>query len=395
MPPVAFSGVITRGCREPLCAAAIGHPFWCRPGPASGNPRRRQAKADYGIWTSPGQHNRMRANAGAIAGAAPPAARRPHHGQSRDPLPGRVLLDPGAVPTTDAEGARAPPRSAFFGGNMRRLPVLEGRDPSPASARPENTYPSNFGFRSGSRGTHTSRTIMFHELAQLLAALPSSAPFPDYQRAAIEENVLGKRTSSTRCLTIQRLHELYGLDPSVTLFRVLRSLWDSAAAGHPLLALLCALARDPLLRATADPVLRAPLGTRISAADLDLALAAVTEGRLNASSRGQVARNAASSWTQSGHLSGRATKTRSRPVATAACAAYALALGYLTGLRGRALLSTLWTRALDLPDAQVLRLASDAARLGLLDLRHAGGVVEVRFPQLLTPAEIEACREPD
>ncbi len=35
-------------------------------------------------------------------------------------------------------------------------------------------FPESFGFRSGARGVHTSRTIMFAELHDLLAALPAS-----------------------------------------------------------------------------------------------------------------------------------------------------------------------------------------------------------------------------
>ncbi len=269
------------------------------------------------------------------------------------------------------------------------------RSSAMASRGGADPWPDRFGFRSGPRGTHTSRTMMLRELTDLLRALPPSARLADYQRVAVEDNVLGKRTIATRRLTIQRLAEVYGLDPSITLFRILRFLWDQDAAGQPLLALLCALARDPLLRATAEPVLQARVGTRMAAHDFIPCLLELTEGRLKPSSRDKVARNAASSWTQSGHLAGRATKTRSHPVATPACAVFALALGFLTRCRGRALLATLWTRVLDLRDAEVIRLAAEAARLGLLDLRHAGDVLEVRFPQLLTPVEIEASREPD
>ena len=47
------------------------------------------------------------------------------------------------------------------------------------------------------------------------------------------------------------------LDPSVPLFRLLQVVWKDDPAGQPLLALLCASARDPLLRITAGPVLQA------------------------------------------------------------------------------------------------------------------------------------------
>jgi hypothetical protein len=110
------------------------------------------------------------------------------------------------------------------------------------------------GFRFGEKGTHTSRTMMLAELTELLAAVPANATREEYAEAIIEDNILGKQTTSTRRLTNQQLGELYGLSLTLPLFRVLRRLWDVDAPGRPLIALLCALARDPLLRATSKAV---------------------------------------------------------------------------------------------------------------------------------------------
>ena len=76
-----------------------------------------------------------------------------------------------------------------------------------------------------------------------------------YRAAIVEENVLGKRTLSTRKDTATRLTALHGLDPSKPLFRVLRRLWAVDPAAHPQLALLNGLARDPLLLATTAQVM--------------------------------------------------------------------------------------------------------------------------------------------
>ena len=103
------------------------------------------------------------------------------------------------------------------------------------------------GFRFGDRGTHTSRTMMLAELTDLLAAVQPDADRDAYAVAIVEENVLGKATASTRRLTNQRLGELYGLDPRLPLFRVLRKLWAVDEPGRPLFALLSSLARDPTL----------------------------------------------------------------------------------------------------------------------------------------------------
>src|SRR3989304_9303861 len=119
------------------------------------------------------------------------------------------------------------------------------------------------GFRFGAKGTHTSRTMMFAELSAALAAVAEGGSREDYAAAIIEGNCLGKATTATRRLTNQRLGELYGLDRALPLFRVLRRLWSADAAGRPLLALQCAIARDPLLAATVSPVLALPPGREL------------------------------------------------------------------------------------------------------------------------------------
>ena len=55
-----------------------------------------------------------------------------------------------------------------------------------------------WGFRRGERGTHTSWTIMLQRLSDVLDAAPREASRRDYQRAAMDDNRLGKRTAATR-----------------------------------------------------------------------------------------------------------------------------------------------------------------------------------------------------
>ena len=71
------------------------------------------------------------------------------------------------------------------------------------------------GFRDGSHGAHSARTIMLAELEQLLSDLPADATREDYERAIVEENLLGKPTRFSRKATATHLWELYGLDPAV------------------------------------------------------------------------------------------------------------------------------------------------------------------------------------
>ena len=251
---------------------------------------------------------------------------------------------------------------------------------------------SLWGFRFGERGTHTSRTIMLDELSQLLDAAPGEASRRDYAQAVMEGNCLGKRTAATRKLSLQRLTELYGLDARLLLFRVLKRLWGRHASSRPLLALLLALARDPLLRATARAVVATPFGHELGRQAMKDALSGIVEGRLNDATLDKVVRNASSSWTQSGHLRGRGRKIRQRVAATPAAVAYALVLGFALGRRGRLLFETPWAEVLDAPPGELVEVAVDARRLGLVDLKQSGRMIDVSFPAMLTGRERELIR---
>ncbi len=238
------------------------------------------------------------------------------------------------------------------------------------------------GFRFGHRGTHTSRTLMLAELTGTLAAVPMSATRRDYADAIITGNCLGKSTVSTRRLTNQRLGELYALDPLCPLFRVLRRLWEPSPEARPLLALLAALARDPLFRATAASITSLAPGEELSRAHLKTALQSEAAGRLSEAVLDKVARNAASSWRQAGHLVGRTFKVRRRVEPTGATVAFALYLGHAIGFRGEELLRSGWVRVLDCDASTGRALAVEAKRMGFIDVRGSGAILELGLERL-------------
>jgi hypothetical protein len=233
------------------------------------------------------------------------------------------------------------------------------------------------GFRVAESGPHTSKTLMLQELEALLAAVSADASAKAYRAAIVEENVLGKRTLSTRKETATRLTALHGLDPSKPLFRVLRRLWAVDPAAHPQLALLNGLARDPLLLATRAQVMGMAQGELLQRSEMVAAVQGFSHDRLSPKVLDAVARNAASSWTQSGHLKGKVKKLRQPLKPHPVALALALWLGYASGKRGKALLNTPWATALDAPSSGLLELAEQAKRLGLLKLSHGAGVVSI------------------
>jgi hypothetical protein len=223
---------------------------------------------------------------------------------------------------------------------------------------------------------------MLSELEAVLVALPDTADRDAYAAVIVEGNCLGKPTTSTRRISNQRLGELYGLDRRVPLFRVMRRLWSVDAASRPLLALLVALARDPLFMASAGPILSLPNGAELQRTPLRDALCKLVGERMNEATVDKVVRNASSSWTQSGHLTGRTFKFRQRVSAPPTAVAFALWLGSAAGLRGEELFTSGWVAALDCTAGSARGLAIEAKRIGVIDLRIAGDIVEFGLDQL-------------
>lgn len=228
---------------------------------------------------------------------------------------------------------------------------------------------------------------MLDDLTALFDVCRPNATRTNYLTAINDDNCLGKRTASMRKLSSQRLSELYALDPNVLLFRIMRRCWYADREGRAILSLLLALARDPLLRATARTVLRMRIGEELARQQMTDALSQAAGIRFNENTLDKVVRNTAASWTQAGHLKGRGRKVRQSVRPTAANAAFALLLGHLAGKRGESLFETLWAQTLDAPRGELMQLAVDARRLGFLDMSQSGGMIDVAFSRLLAQDE--------
>jgi hypothetical protein len=116
------------------------------------------------------------------------------------------------------------------------------------------------------------------------------------------------------------------------------------------------------------------------------ALARAVHDRLNESTLNKVVRNAASSWSQSGHLEGRTFKFRRAVRATPSSVSFALYLAHVAGFSTEESLGSGWVRVLDCNSSAALELATAAKRLGLIDLRISGDIVELRLDRLEHPS---------
>ena len=241
----------------------------------------------------------------------------------------------------------------------------------------------SFGFKFSDGGAHISRTMMLSELEAVLAAVPAGSSPDAYRTAILGRNVLAKTTDSTRKKTLRHLRELYALDEAVPIFGLLRKLQAvDRGASLPLLAIQVAWSRDPLLRATTQPVLDAAVGDRVEKSSLVQAFEAVFPNQYSAATLTTSTRNAASSWAQAGHLAGHVKKIRQQVKPTTVAVTLALFLGQLAGYHGAEVFASPWVRLLDLGADRARAMALQAHRAGLLNLRAVGDVVDLSFPML-------------
>ncbi|MFC2065201.1 hypothetical protein ACFLXB_08925 [Chloroflexota bacterium] len=251
------------------------------------------------------------------------------------------------------------------------------------------SFPDNakdIGFITDGFGSHGGRTIMLSELKLLFSVTNRTSTIDEYKRRIIEDNVLLKQTHSTRMESVRRLRELYGINSQLITFRALRDLWDHSLEAQPVLAMLAALGRDPVLRSTGPFIISLQTGNPVDAHMLSDVVKEVY-GNLNPTTLAGIGRHISSSWTQSGHLEGRNNKVRVQVNAYPSSCAYALFLGYLCGERGEGLFHTPWAQILDTSVYALHNLAKAASQYGWLEYRQSGSITDISFHYLLRDQE--------
>ncbi|MFD1008928.1 hypothetical protein [Oceanisphaera ostreae] len=246
----------------------------------------------------------------------------------------------------------------------------------------ENNKLEELGFKFGKNGAHSARSMMIEDLKHLLFSRDESASRADFESDIINFNILHKPTENSRKLTYRHLIDLYALDNNVLLFKVLRQWWELNEDTQAILALQLAIARDPLLRGSAELILQLETGEHLARETMEACLAHDDPDRFSAASLKSFSQNINGTWTQAGYLSGKAKKYREQPKVSYVNVAYALFLAHCHGLSGQRLFESFWCRMLDQDKERLFELAHRASLRGLINFKHASDVVEVTFPHI-------------
>ncbi|MEQ1765234.1 MAG: hypothetical protein ABL984_19050 [Pyrinomonadaceae bacterium] len=243
------------------------------------------------------------------------------------------------------------------------------------------------GFSSNSTGGHMGRSMMLNEMDALVAALSVTATKDDFVRAIIDENVLGKPTLSSRKESLTRLNQIYGLDPATAVFRTLWRFGHLDPSSLPQLCLICAYSRDPQLRHSFSFIRALKPGELLVRSLMEEHLAQGFPNRFSSGMLASMARNVNTTWSFGEHLTGKVKKVRTLPQPRPITAAYAMFVGYLSGLRGEQLLGSVFADLIGANRTQLLSALSLASAQGVMSLKQAAGIVEFDFANLLTSEE--------
>jgi hypothetical protein len=273
-------------------------------------------------------------------------------------------------------------------GSQSRSNLLKPALATPNDLRQLSLSRLGFNFKHG--GAHLARTMMLDELSALLDYVKNAnASIGEYRKAVVDQNCLAKRSLSNRIRSFQHLKNLYSLDPTIAIFRALRFFWSQDAQGRPLLALLCAYVRDPILRLTSGYALKLPAGETVSREAVEKYFEANAPTNYTPITLTSLAQRVISTWTKAGIFSGHIVKKKSRPIVTVGSLAYALFLSYLVGERGQYLFKNEYIKLLACSYDQAINFTTQAAGKGWLIFRMVGEVVEVQFPNYLSPEGLE------
>jgi len=227
---------------------------------------------------------------------------------------------------------------------------------------------------------HSSRTLMFSELANVMGHAVSDDSYLD----SLGENVINKKTSSGINKTTGFLKTLYNFDLSSPTFLALKYFWQLAHdVDRNQVALVYAITRDFLLNESIEVASSARIGEKVAVSAFQSNIERIHPARYSESSKEAISQRLASSWKQAGFIEGKVKNIRVQPAISYRVVAFAALLAYLQGDRGDFIAASRPIQALCLSDSQLRELLIQASQNGLLQYQFAGAVTSLSFTALL------------
>jgi hypothetical protein len=234
---------------------------------------------------------------------------------------------------------------------------------------------------------HTSRTIMFAEVAKVMDYSIENNNFLE----SLGLNVTGKKSSSGVEKTANYLRLLYGFDLNNKYFTAFKYFWSIVeSADKPSLAFIYAINHDDLLAESMYVMLETKPGSKATIELFEQNIETYHPNKYSDNTRRSMAQNIASSWKQAGFLVGKVKNIRTQPAITYNVACFAFFMAYLKGDRGEFIWKSIGVKSLFLGETRLRELAVECAKRDLMQYQYAGSVTAISFSNLLNKLNIDA-----
>jgi hypothetical protein len=234
---------------------------------------------------------------------------------------------------------------------------------------------------------HTARTMMFLELSKVM---DFSVDLDNYQES-MKNNVFGKKSQDGIKKTSNFLTQLYGFDISTPQFKVFKHFWmESDVNQRQLISFVFAFKNDYLLQESLSVLANAKIGDKVA---IELFMENIEKyhpKRFTDNTLRSVAQNIASSWKQSGFITGKVKNTRTQPNISYKVVAFAMLLSYLEGDRGDFIMHSNCVNALCIGETMLRDLAVEASKRDFLQYQYAGSVTSISFDKLINKIVLDA-----
>lgn len=228
---------------------------------------------------------------------------------------------------------------------------------------------------------HTSRTIMFKELSDLI----SQGLFDENN--IIEQNPIYKTTKSNLQKTVGFLSKIYDFQENNLLWKVFVHLMNqSSESDKRLMTLFYALLKDDFLKLSIPVVIDTKFGNKVLVQNIQKVLEVKYPDSYSPNTLLSTAQNIASSWKQAGYILGKIKNIRVPIHPEVNSVVFAMYLGYYAGNVGDDLFNTKWTKLLELSESKIRELLTKAAFNELIEYNFSGGVTILKFDKLINVA---------
>ena len=234
---------------------------------------------------------------------------------------------------------------------------------------------------------HTSRTMMFSELAKVMDFAIQDNNYLE----SLNQNVINKKTSSGIEKTTAYLKNLYSFNLNYPPFAALKYFWQiSEEKDKSILALLYAIGHDSFLSASVSVIIETKPGEKVTVGKLEANIESLSPNRFSDNTRKSMAQNIASSWKQAGFIHGKVKNIRTQPDINYRIACFAFLLAYLKGDRGDFIWNSIGVKALCLYESRLRELAVECSMRDLMQYQYGGSVTAMSFNNLLNKIGINA-----